>query len=46
VSKKSENTPIIFEKNPKTGQLAFSKNFLLFAVLDDLEKVMMSSQVF
>jgi hypothetical protein len=39
---------MIFEKNAKTGELAFSKNFLLMlsvAVFDDLERVM-SSEVF
>jgi hypothetical protein len=47
VSKKSGNTPIIFKKNAKTGELAFSKSFLLMvSVFDDLEKVMMSSQGF
>jgi hypothetical protein len=29
---------MIFEKNAKTGELAFSKSFLLFAVFDDFEK--------
>jgi hypothetical protein len=30
---------MIFEKNAKTGELAFSKSFLyLFAVFDDLER--------
>jgi hypothetical protein len=49
---KSGNTPIkqkrmILEKNAKTGELAFSKSFLLmFAVFDDLERVIMSSEVF
>jgi hypothetical protein len=41
---------MIFEKNAKTGELAFSKSFLLmvylFAVFYDLERVMMSSEVF
>jgi hypothetical protein len=36
---------MIFEKNAKTGELAVSKSFL-FAVFDDLERVMMSSEVF
>jgi hypothetical protein len=39
---------MIFEKNAITGELAFSKNFLLMlsvAVFDDLERVM-SSEVF
>jgi hypothetical protein len=36
---------MIFEKNAKTGELAFSKSFL-FAVFDDLERVLMSSEVF
>jgi hypothetical protein len=40
---------MIFEKNAKTGELEFSKSFLLmvlFADFDDLERVMMSPEVF
>jgi hypothetical protein len=40
---------MIFEKNAKIGELVFSKSFYwwyLFAVFDDLERVMMSSEVF
>jgi hypothetical protein len=38
---------MIFEKNEKTGELAFSKSFLLMvSVFDDLEGIMMSSEVF
>jgi hypothetical protein len=40
---------MIFEKNAKIGELAFSKSFLFMvsvAVFDDLERVMMSSEVF
>jgi hypothetical protein len=40
---------MILEKNAKTGELAFSKSFLLMvsdAVFDDLERVMMSLEVF
>jgi hypothetical protein len=40
---------MIFEKNAKIGELVFSKRFYwwyLFAVFDDLERVMMSSEVF
>jgi hypothetical protein len=36
---------MIFEKKAKTGELAFSKSFL-FAVFDNLERVMMSTEVF
>jgi hypothetical protein len=40
---------MIFEENAKTGELAFSKSFLLIVSVcffDDLERVMMSSEVF
>jgi hypothetical protein len=36
---------MIFEENAKTGELTFSKSFL-FAIFDDLERVMKSSEVF